>query len=612
MHVLGTAGHVDHGKSTLVRALTGIDPDRLAEEKRRGLTIDLGFAWLRLPSGREVGIVDVPGHERFIKNMLAGVGAINANLFVVAANEGWKPQSQEHLDILDLLGVSSGIVVVTKSDLVDQDELELVQEMIRERLQGTSLHQAPMMAVSAETGEGMEELLRAIDALLQAAAPAEDRDRPRLWIDRVFTIKGAGTVVTGTLTGGALHKGQEVRILPDGEKARVRSIQSHRKELAALEPGNRAAVNLSGLEQEELKRGDLLTRPGAWLTTDRILASIKFLPGLGHKPTEKGAFKLYVGSLELDAIIRFLEEPPEAGQTGMVSIRLDRPTVFDFKDRFILRDSGRRQTLGGGVVLEAHPSAQKHQGERLLAGARARVSAASRTEYFQVLLEEQGYLSQAEVVSKTGLSLDQAKKVEAVWVGDYAASSKTFQALRDELIAKVRAHHLARPLDAGMPLTQLRIESGVNTTFLDAVVGELVRSGALAASADSVHDPGFSPKVQSPERLKLLESLKRAGASVPSAAELGRTFGSDLLRALVRTGEIVTVGPDLAYPAEWISEVKETIKRKVGETGPFTVAQFRDLIGASRKYAVPLLEYLDQQGFTRRTGDLRTLGPKAE
>ncbi|HEX2259550.1 MAG TPA: selenocysteine-specific translation elongation factor, partial [Actinomycetota bacterium] len=397
MPVIGTAGHVDHGKSTLVKALTGIDPDRLEEEKRRGLTIDLGFAWLTTPAGRQVGIVDVPGHERFIKNMLAGAGGIDLNLFVVAANEGWKPQSQEHLDIMDLLGISSAIVVITKTDIVDQSAVAVLREEIEERLQGTTLEGSTILEVSALTGLGLEELLAEVDAVLLRAPEPSWSSRTRLWIDRVFSIRGSGTVVTGTLGGGPLHTDQEVEILPGGYRARIRAIQSHRRELLFLGPGNRAALNLVGIEQEALGRGDTLTNPGDWRVTDRLIASLQFLPNLDHEPEARGAYKLHVGSVEIDASIRFLEATPGPGESALAAIRLARATVLDFKDRFILRDSGRRQTVGGGQVLEAHPATSKDRELVTPAGARARLSAPDRHAYLQILLEEQGYLAVQEI-----------------------------------------------------------------------------------------------------------------------------------------------------------------------------------------------------------------------
>ncbi|MGH2819515.1 MAG: selenocysteine-specific translation elongation factor, partial [Actinomycetota bacterium] len=360
MHVIGTAGHVDHGKSTLVQRLTGIDPDRFAEEKRRGLTIDLGFAWLPLPSGREIGLVDVPGHERFIKNMLAGAGGISVCLFVVAANEGWMPQSSEHLAILDVLGVSHGVVALTKKDTVDDETLEMAIAEVEERVAQSSLKGAPIVPCSGTTGEGLHALVGEIDRAVGSAPPAPDLDRPRLWVDRVFTIAGAGTVVTGTLAGGSLAVGDEVVISPEQRRARVRSIQSHKKEVAGIAPGNRVALNLAGLERQGAERGDAVVRHGQWRPTARVDALIRVVPsfvsGRDHLLTEKGAHLLYAGSAETPVRVKLLtDEALAAGESGFAQLYLRDPLPLARGDRFVLRDAGRILTFGGGEVLDPLP-----------------------------------------------------------------------------------------------------------------------------------------------------------------------------------------------------------------------------------------------------------------
>ena len=363
MHVIGTAGHVDHGKSALVERLTGIDPDRFAEEKRRGLTIDLGFAWLPLPSGREIGIVDVPGHERFIKNMLAGAGGISICIFVVAANEGWMPQSAEHLSVLEVLGVRHGVIALTKSDTVDEETLEIAIADVREHIDGSSLSSARIVPCSSVTGEGVDELVTAIDELVTSTPPIPDLGRPRLWVDRVFTIAGAGTVVTGTLAGGSFEVGREVEVrgphsTPGRERrARVRAIQSHKKELRRVGPGNRVALNLAGLERSRAERGDAVVDPGRWRSTTRIDAHVRVLPerltGHDYELTEKGALLLYVGSAETPIRIKLLgTDVVRPGEEAFAQIYLREPLPLSRGDRFVLRDVGRIQTFGGGVVLE--------------------------------------------------------------------------------------------------------------------------------------------------------------------------------------------------------------------------------------------------------------------
>ncbi|HEX2177897.1 MAG TPA: selenocysteine-specific translation elongation factor [Actinomycetota bacterium] len=609
MPVIGTAGHVDHGKSTLVNALTGIDPDRLEEEKRRGLTIDLGFAWFTTPGGREVGIVDVPGHERFIKNMLAGAGAINLNLFVVAANEGWKPQSQEHLDILNLLGISAAIVVITKTDTVDEQVLEEVREAVKSRIRGTVLARAPIVAVSALTGEGIPQLVAAIDSLLGQTPDPPDLGRPRLWIDRVFSIKGSGTVVTGTLGGGYLEVDQAVEILPGNQRARIRTIQSHRTQWTRLGPGNRTALNLVGAEAKALGRGHVLGAVDTWRTTDKLLASISFLPHLDHVPQERGAYKFHAGSVEIDATLRFLQEPKAAGEPGLAAIRLAKPAVLDFSDRFILRDSGRRQTVGGGAVLEPHPAT--FRGDAAVAAARNRTFIANRADYLLLLLEEAGFLPRHELFVRTGVPPEEAANLPILLLPNYAVSPAAFERIGAQALSHVRAYQASHPLDAGLPLTTLRSAMRMDSRFVDELVGELDRRKVASADGTVIRTRDFKPMVLAPERDRLLQELSDAGASPPTIAQLGAAYGSDLVRALIRSGDLVQVSPDFAYPAHWVERVKDALRKLIAESGPFTVAQFRDLVGTTRKYAVPFLEYLDRTGFTTRKTDLRSLGPKA-
>jgi selenocysteine-specific elongation factor len=613
MHVVATAGHVDHGKSSLVLALTGIDPDRLEEEKRRGLTIDLGFAWVRLPSGREVGIVDVPGHERFIKNMLAGVGAIDVALFVVAANEGWKPQSQEHLDILDLLGIASGVVAVTKADLVDDVLLELMIDDVRERIEATSLRGAPVVAVSSVTRRGLDALTGELERVIDAALPAEDLDRPRLWVDRVFSMRGSGTVVTGTLTGGGLRQDAEVEAVPGGLHARIRGIQSHHHRLGEIGPGNRTALNLVGIESDALQRGQVISRPGLWATTRACLASIRFLRHLGHEPSERGSFKVYIGSSELTARIRFLEEPPEPGATGLALLVFSRPAVADWGDRFVLRDSGRLETLGGGVILEPHPGRldARNPAGPLADRARRRLEAQDRAAYLRVVLDEEGVMAAADVPARTGLTGDAARAAGGIWFASTVFSPARFDAAAARLTTVLGAYQAEHPQEAGMPRPSVRVALDLAPRPFDELVEELARRGAVVADADVLRTAGFTPALGGAETAELLELLRAARAAPPSLSELNARFGPALVRGLVRSGQLVPVSQDLVYAASTLAEIRDLVAGQIASSGPFTVAQFRDLVGASRKYVVPLLEYLDRTGYTRRQGDLRVLGPKA-
>ncbi len=398
MFVLGTAGHIDHGKSVLVHALTGIDPDRLREEKERGMTIDLGFAWMKLPSGREVGIIDVPGHERFIKNMLAGVGGIDLALLIVAANEGVMPQTKEHLAILDLLGVKRGIVVITKKDLVDEEWLSLVTLEVEELIKPTTLSEAPIITVSALTGEGLPDLISAIDKLLNSAEPRRDIGRPRLPIDRVFTISGSGTVVTGTLIDGSLSRGQEVEIIPPRLKTRLRGLQTHKTRIDTASPGSRVAANLTGVATSELKRGDVLTNPG-WLVPTTILdVKLRLLPYI-HRPLRHNAtVSFHTGTAEAMAKVHMLEkESLEPGEVGWAQLTLDKAVPVVKGDGFIIRSP--METLGGGNIVDPH--ARRHRRFRpvIIQSLKARESGTAQ-EAIMAILETKQPLEQAALLAQ--------------------------------------------------------------------------------------------------------------------------------------------------------------------------------------------------------------------
>ncbi|HEU5368442.1 MAG TPA: selenocysteine-specific translation elongation factor, partial [Ktedonobacterales bacterium] len=368
MSCIGTAGHVDHGKSTLVTALTGIDPDRLAEEKARGMTIDLGFAWLRLPGGREVSIVDVPGHESFIKNMLAGVGGIDLALLVVAADEGIMPQTEEHLAILDLLRVSRGVVALTKCDLVEEDWLELVREEVAARLSTTTLADAPILPVSAYTGAGLPELLAALDALLETTPGRQNLGRPRLPVDRVFTIQGFGTVVTGTLLDGAFSVGQEIEILPQGLRARIRNLQTHKTSVETAQPGGRAAMNLAGIAKTDLARGDVITLPGRLRPTTLLDARFELLESAPRPLPHNAEVDLFVGAKEVRAHVRLLDSDElQPGERGWVQLRLAEPVAVARRDRFILRIPSPSLTIGGGEIIDTQPRHHKRRQPAALA-----------------------------------------------------------------------------------------------------------------------------------------------------------------------------------------------------------------------------------------------------
>lgn len=607
MHVIGTAGHVDHGKSSLIERLTGIDPDRLAEEKERGLTIDLGFAWLTLPSGREAGIVDVPGHERFVHNMLAGVGSIDATIFVVAANEGWKPQSEEHLAILDLLGARGGVVVLTKRDLVSAEELERTDAALREHLKGTALDGAPVVAVSTVTGEGLNELVGTLDELLGRTPQARDDGRPRLFIDRSFTMKGSGTVVTGTLTGGRIGVGDEVEVLPAGVRARIRSIQTHKVRREEATPGSRVALNLAGLDRHEVRRGDAVVQPGGWRPTETIDVWMRPVRGIDHAVSGRGAFKVYIGSAEVDARVRFLEPAQLApGGEALARLTLATPVVADPFDRFVVRDSGRRETVAGGVVLDPHPV------QRRLAGtARARrVSElsergeAGREGLLERVLFERGFVATRDLEWLTGTT-----RTDSALSG-FAVSPAWLEKTTAALTGALDNHHRSNPLTRGMPRELARTAARIDdadlfAALVSALDGRVVEEGPLLRLAS--HSVTLSPE-QSAARDRLIGELDAAGLQPRSLGELEKHFGAALVKALVENGTLVRFSSDLGMTAERYAETKKRIADAIRSEGPLTASRVKELLGTSRKYVIPLLEHLDAVGFTRRNGDIRTLG----
>ena len=613
--VVATAGHVDHGKSSLIVALTGIDPDRFAEEKRRGLTIDLGYAWCTLPSGREVGFVDVPGHERFIGNMLAGVGPVRLVLFVVAADEGWRRQSEEHLQILDVLGATGGVIALTKCDLVDADTLRATERDVRARLAGTALEDASIVGVSARTGEGIEALRVALDAML-AAAPPNEVTRPRLFIDRSFTVKGAGTVVTGTLSGDCLRVGDDVELYPAARRARIRSLQTHKRAEDRACPVSRVAANLVGTARADLKRGDVLGRPGDWRPTQLFEGVLRPVRDLERPITARGAFKVYAGAAEADAKIRLLGVTSlDAGDEAYVRIRSSRPLVLDVFDRFVVREMGRRETVAGGMVLDVAPPSRSGPaaGQRLAARA-----AASRDELPSLLAAERGAVGVRETEQLTGATVPPGDGPSGRHerVGGWLLRPDVRPAVDERLRAEIVAFHRDHPLEEGAGLPEMRravsdalrragapSDPDLVQALIDAVAGggDMVRTAATIRLA--------SHRIELDARSGDLERLLAAvggeqEATPPTVKDLLSTgLGRDVIEAAAREGLIVRVSPDLVFTPALVARA-EALVQATGADG-ITVSAFREGLGTSRKYAVPLLEWFDQRGLTRREGDLR-------
>ena len=569
-HVISTAGHVDHGKSTLVRTLTGTDPDRWAEEKERGLTIDLGFASTSLPSGRVLSLVDVPGHVRFLKNMLAGAGAVDACLFVVDANEGWKPQTEEHLRILQLLGVEHGVIALTKVGLADSDLVELARLDIAERTEGTFLEEAPVVAVDSIDGTGLDELREALDELLDSLPDAIDRGRPRLWVDRAFSAKGAGTVVTGTLTGGRVRVDDELVLLPQRTPVRIRALQSLHKQRTKVGPGNRTAVNLSGVAHDDVARGDVLVRRGDWYVTSTFDGSLSVLDSLGHDVSRRGAHVLYLGSGEHPVRMRILGPSAIApGTTGKVRIYLPEPLPLLPGDRFVVRESGRAETIGGGEVLDVDPQ--------------VKAAEADPDRSVDRVIAERGHIDVAELELLTGERRDPD-------VGRWGVAP----AVLHESIERLRA-----VVEGAGPL-------GLDTASLD----EFERA-ALDLLADVEVTGGRASLRGTEDALAehpYVAALRQSLLTPPDPDDIDR----DELRELVRRGDVV-VENGVYFAAEALVEAERVVARLLADQPEgVTVSEVRTAMGNTRKHAMPLLARLDATGKTRRRDDVRIAGPRLD
>jgi len=616
MFVLGTAGHIDHGKSVLVRALTGIDPDRLREEKERGMTIDLGFAWLKLPSGREVGIVDVPGHERFIKNMLAGVGGIDLALLIVAANESVMPQTREHLAILDLLEVRRGIVVITKRDLVDAEWLDLVRLEVEDLIQPTVLAGAPVLAVSAQTGEGMAELIQAIDELLTRAEPRADRGKPRLPVDRVFTIAGAGTVVTGTLIDGTLRVGDEVEVLPAGFKTRIRGLQSHKSGVTEIEPGSRVAANLVGLNTVQLRRGNVVTRPGWLKPVKTVTASFRLLDTVKRPLKHNAGISFFSGADETTAKLRLLEGGDELrpGATAWVQLMLTTSMALVVGDHFIVRSA--TDSLGGGRIVSLGDRRLRRNRQDIINNLTAKQAGGPEEKLLArletlppvtlVRLAQQEGASPAELNELTNTL---AARGDVITLGEGQTAQiwtvNAWQRLVKQISGMLTEYHTRHPARPGMPRLELTGKLKLGGTAALALE-KLTADGVIAAQGDVIYRPDHEVKLTAAQRAALdafVKALKGNPYNPPSET----IPEPDLVNLLAARGEAVKVSDSVVFSTDAYAEMVAQIKDRIRAQGNITLGGVRDLFGTSRKYAQALLEHLDAKKITRRVGDNREL-----
>ena len=625
--IVGTSGHIDHGKTALVKALTGIDADRLAEEKRRGITIDLGFAHLELPGPDgnllRFGFIDVPGHEKFVRNMLAGVGGIDLVLFVIAADEGIKPQTREHFDICRLLAVKRGITVLTKSDLVDQESLQGVRMEVQEFLRGSFLERLPIIAVSAMKGTGLEELKR---ELAQEASEVTARDSStiaRLPIDRVFTMKGFGTVVTGTLIAGTIRKEDELQLFPSGKRLRVRGVQVHGQRADTAIAGERTALNLAGLEKNELARGMMLASPGMLRVTSKIDVRLSLVTTA--KPLKSGAgVHFHAFTSETIATVNlYREKQLKPGQEDFAQLRLSAPVLLVPGDRFIIRQFSPVVTIGGGVVLDATPQKKAARSARLEFLELQAENDGKAALLARIRRREHG-LSIGELAAETGQTKERTRAAVAELVesdaaarfGDLLIERAMLVGLAERVQQLVADFHARNPLVAGIPKEALRDQAGLPETPLEAALAFLTAGKELVVTAELVHLPGLGVVMKDEEaqsRAVIEQAFALAGLKVPALKDVLAGLKIDKARAqkivtlLLREKILIKISDDLVFHQAPLAELRRKLAAEKSRSPKLEVGRFKDLAGVTRKYAIPLLEYLDRERVTKRIGDGRII-----
>jgi selenocysteine-specific elongation factor len=632
--VLGTAGHIDHGKTSLVKALTGIDTDRLREEKERGITIELGFAHLRMPSGIDLAVVDVPGHERFVRTMVAGATGIDLVLLVVAADEGAMPQTREHLDICSLLGVKAGLVALTKADLVDPDFLDLAREDVAEVTRGTFLEGAPVLPVSATTGEGLPDLVMAIDALAASVPQKNAHGIFRLPVDRVFTMRGFGTVVTGTIVSGTLRRDDEVELVPRRIPAKVRGIQVHGQAVDKAYAGQRAALNLAGPGVEDLDRGDTVMHPGTLTPTYMIDARLDILPSVGRGLRDRSRVRLHLGTQEVRSLVALLDRPElKAGESAFVQIRCAEPVVACPGDRFVLRAFSPARTIGGGTVVDHLPRRHKGRKDEVIAELAA-LEGADEKGRLEVFLQKRGPhgMDPAEVQAALGVSLEESRnllqgvvrKGGAVVVDRRAqrhVGAAVVSALEDEALDLLARYHADNPLRRGLGVEELRTKfpAYLSPKLVEFVISRLAESGRAALEGELVRRGDFAPKLSTDDeelRSRVLAFLEARRYEAPTADEVAVAVDQDgralvpVLDYLVGQGLLTRTKEGFYFPVSLLEEFTQKVVAILVSKGEIGVADIKELTGTSRKYTIPLLEYLDSRKITMRKGEVRVAGPK--
>jgi selenocysteine-specific elongation factor len=621
MFVMGTAGHVDHGKSTLVTALSGIDPDRLPEEKARGMTIDLGFAWMTTPSGQTIGIVDVPGHERFVKNMIAGVGAIDFVLLVIAADDGWMPQTEEHLAILRFLRVQRGIAVITKKSLADPDWLDLVRADVTEKIKDAFPAQAEtiVVAVDSISGEGVDKLRAAIDAMVASLPQRRDIGRPRLYIDRVFAMTGRGAVVTGTLIDGSLSVGQSIAIAPGERSARIRELQIHKKSVESAAPGQRLAVNLAGVDAGDLSRGQCLVAVDDTDIFDRVWAHVSILPDARLPLDREREVLLMVGTAEPAAYAFPLGDDIPPGGEGLCEFRLQQPIKARLKDRFVLRWPTPQVTIGGGEILDFGGPRRRQRNDAWTSHLQNRINGSLPT-YRATELQTHGYRAEADFLKQGPWTRDEVRAeisrakepgelvIQSGVLFDPAWLSRT----GDSLTATLLELHREQPFVTGLNLAEWGNRAGVPPAAMIAVADWMLASNSVSRTGDAFHLTSHTaalPDTWQKEADKLWTTLTSAGLAPPTRDELEPTSpnAKAILAFWISSGKAVSLGDGIILPADAFSAARSTVVDALSGGKSLSAGQLRELLGTTRKYAVPILERLDRDGVTRRVGDERVL-----
>ncbi len=626
--IIGTAGHVDHGKTQLVKALTGVDTDRLKEEKERGISIELGFAPLPLPSGSLAGVVDVPGHERFVKNMLAGAGGIDLVLFVVAADEGVMPQTREHLDILNLLGIQKAVVALTKVDLVDEEWLLLVEEDVRSLLKGTRFEDAPFVRVSVVTGEGLEELVRLLDEAARAVTPKPASGSVRLPVDRVFSVAGFGTVVTGTLFSGKIRTGDVLELLPRGLRSRARSLQVHGRKVEEARAGQRVAINLTGVEVEDVERGDVVVTPGAFATATRLTVLLRLLPAAGNPLKNWQRVRFHLGTKEAFGRVRLLDReelPP--GEECFAQLELEEPVVAVVHDRFVIRAYSPIRTIGGGEVLEVGGARYRRFRPEVLARLEHKLSGGAAGLLLEELRRQKKPLLVDELAVRTGLEEPALRELATqlaaqgeVVVFDlggeaFLAAAPHVAEWEEKLLASLEAYHARFPLRPGIPKEELRTRlfAAFPPKLYQALLEGLAGKGKVELRGQAVARAGFEvrPTPEQEEKLRrLLEQFRSSPFSPPTGDEILKFLhpeGEELVNYCLQEGVLVKVGEGLYFLREALEEAWRRLEEYLRAHGEITVAAARDLLGTTRRFCLPLLEYFDRERRTRRLGDKRVL-----